>query len=82
MKKKLTGWKATTLPSIGRATLVRHVLNFMLFYFMQTIKMPISFCEELDKVCRDFLRSHNPGVNKIHLIGWCCFLKNRNPTSV
>ena len=34
------------------------------------MKMPVSFCKELDKVCRDFLWDHDPGVSRIHPVGW------------
>ncbi|XVE48701.1 hypothetical protein DITRI_Ditri01bG0023300 [Diplodiscus trichospermus] len=70
MKTKLSGWKARTLSMAGRITLVKHVLNTMPFYVMQTARLPATFCDELDRVCRNFVWGHDEGVKKIHLLDW------------
>lgn len=45
---------------------------------MQTIQLPISICNKLDKLNTDFLWGHNEDKAKIHLVKWdsVCKLKS------
>lgn len=67
---KLASWKANSLSLAGRITLVRHVLNALTFYTMQTSKIPISVLDEIDCIIRCFVWGHETGTRKLHLINW------------
>lgn len=54
----------------GRITLTKHVLNTMPFYTMQTSRLPLRLCDEIDRICRSFIWGHATWERKIHLIGW------------
>lgn len=52
--KRLAGWKSNFLSLAGRATLIQAVTATIPIYAMQTIKLPVSTCEELDRINRNF----------------------------
>ncbi|XP_060972269.1 uncharacterized protein LOC133038200 [Cannabis sativa] len=54
---KLEGWKAKYLSQAGRTTLVSSVLQSIPNYFMSTVKVPSTLCEELDRVIAKFWSS-------------------------
>ncbi|XVE72950.1 hypothetical protein DITRI_Ditri11bG0078600 [Diplodiscus trichospermus] len=70
IKKKLSGWMASTLTFAGRITLVKSVLNTIPFFVMQTLKMPVALCQEIDKICRCFIWGHDGDTRKVHLVSW------------
>lgn len=68
MKSKLTGWIGKNLTLAGRTTPIKSMLNSIPIYSMSTVKLPISICNEIDKINRSFLWS-NPSLTKaMHLI--------------
>lgn len=52
VKNRLAGWKARQLSLAGRITLQQSVLSAIPSYTMQTMRMPLSVCEELDRQSR------------------------------
>ena len=67
---RLTGWKSKFLSLAGRHTLVKSVLTTMLNYVMQTSLLPISVCNSLDKLSRNFLWGDTDCTRKTHLVNW------------
>uniref|UniRef100_A0A803Q826 CCHC-type domain-containing protein n=1 Tax=Cannabis sativa TaxID=3483 RepID=A0A803Q826_CANSA len=51
---KLEGWKAKNLSQAGRTTLVSSVLQSILNYFLSSVQVPTTLCEELDRVVAKF----------------------------
>lgn len=52
---KLNGWDATSLSLARRITLDKSVLLTIPSYFMNTVRLPTSLCEKIEKVARDFI---------------------------
>lgn len=55
---KLASWKCKTLSFVGRVTLVKVVTPDFPVYAMQTASLPISVCEKIDKLSRNFIWDH------------------------
>lgn len=70
MQQKLTAWKGKLLSLLGRATLIQSVAASIPLYTMQTIKMPKSTCDELDKINRNFLWGSNGDNSRTYLVNW------------
>lgn len=51
-----------------RIMLAKSVLQALLTYVMQTVILPISVCEELDRKC--FIWGDSEDCRKIHVLGW------------
>ncbi|KAK9278664.1 hypothetical protein L1049_028238 [Liquidambar formosana] len=77
-KCKLAGWKASLLSMAGRTTLVKSVLAAIPNYYMQTTALPVSICNSLDKMTRDFIWGSTTDHRKVHLVGWDTVTKPRN----
>jgi hypothetical protein len=70
VQSRLAGWKSNSLSMAGRLTLLQAVNASIPIYAMQTAKLPISTCDSLDKLNRDFLWGDSDGKKKIHLVKW------------
>lgn len=70
VKKRLATWKADTLSMAGRVTLTKAVSSAMPQYAMQTVCLPRSLCDEVDKVSRNFVWGSDGNRRKHHLVGW------------
>lgn len=55
IRQKLSGWQVKKLSVASRITLVRSVLLAILNYFMYTIHIPISVCNEIERVAKNFI---------------------------
>lgn len=69
-KSRLVGWVSNTLMLSGKATLVQSVSSTIPSYSMQTMLLPASVCDRLDRLNRDFLWGDTPEKKKIHLVKW------------
>ena len=69
MRSRLSGWKGKLLNKAGRLTLSKAVLSVMSVYNMQSVWMPVSTCDDIDKLIRNFIwnKGENRGVN---LVNW------------
>ncbi|KAK9944849.1 hypothetical protein M0R45_010396 [Rubus argutus] len=67
---RLSSWKCKTLRMAGRLTLIQSVTAAIPIYTMQTAKLPMSICNKLDKLNRDFLWGDLDDQKKPHLINW------------
>jgi mannosylglycoprotein endo-beta-mannosidase len=70
MKKKLAGWKASSLSFAGRVTLAQSSLANIPGYVMQTCNIPVSICDEAEKICRNFIWGSTVDQKKCHLVAW------------
>lgn len=72
MKKRLTSWKSKKLTTARRLVLINSMLNFILIYTMNTVKLPSLIRKEIDKVNIDFLWYSNCEKKKklVHLVKW------------
>ncbi|CAL2237758.1 unnamed protein product [Prunus armeniaca] len=64
---RLASWKSKLLSIAGRATLVQAVTSSIPIYAMQTVKLPASVCEHLDRLNRNFFWGGKEEKNKVHL---------------
>ncbi|KAG6392983.1 hypothetical protein SASPL_147213 [Salvia splendens] len=55
MKGKIANCTACRMSLTGRVTLAQSVLSTMPIYAMQTTKIPIGTCDDMEKVIRDFV---------------------------
>lgn len=51
---KVAGWKMRALSLVGRTTLIKAVATAMPLYSMSTFLLPRGWCEEIDRVLKDF----------------------------
>ncbi|KAI8563661.1 hypothetical protein RHMOL_Rhmol03G0126400 [Rhododendron molle] len=70
VQNRLAGWVANTLMLAGRSTLVRHVSSTIPNYTMQTMHLPSSVCDRLDRINRNFLWGDTTGGKRMHLVKW------------
>lgn len=77
VKKKLSGWKAKSLSMAGRITLAQSSLFSIPDYVMQTTVIPVAICEEIERLCRDFIWGSTADKRRCHVISWekICRLK-------
>lgn len=67
---RLASWKSKVLSMAGRLTLIQSVTSSIPNYAMQTAKFPVSLCDRLDRLNRNFLWGDVDDKKKIHLINW------------
>lgn len=67
---KLTAWKTKLMSLAGRLTLINLVTSTIPTYSMQMCHLPMSICDKLDKINRNFLWGHGMDDKKNHLISW------------
>lgn len=62
------------LSLVGRITLVRSVLLSIPNYFMQTVEILNTVCNELEKIAHGFIWRNDAGGHKPSLVKWadCC----------
>lgn len=70
MKRKLAGWKTNSLSLAGRRILVQSTLATIPSYTMQALALPRGTCEDIDRICRNFLWGESHDKRKIHLVNW------------
>lgn len=70
VQSRLASWKSKTLNMAGRLTLIQSVASSIPVYAMQTAKLPISICDSLDKLNRNFLWGDYDQKRKVHLTNW------------
>ena len=70
MRGRLDGWKARALSKAGRLTLVQSVLNAIPIFVMQSALLPVSLCNEIEKICRNFIWHGKDMKPAVHLINW------------
>ena len=68
VKNRLTTWKEKTLSLAGRITLTKVVISAMPQYYMQTTKLPLSLCEEVERTSRSFIWGDIENKKGIHLV--------------
>lgn len=68
MRSKLSSWKANSLSFAGLVTLAQSSLASLPGYTMQACSLPVSICDEAEKICRDFIWGSSPASRKCHLI--------------
>ena len=59
MEKRLSNWKQNVLTLAGRRTLIQSVTSSMPIYSMQSMLLPVSICDDIDRVNRNFLWGSN-----------------------
>ncbi|KAL7252308.1 hypothetical protein ACSBR1_014034 [Camellia fascicularis] len=67
---RLTSWKSNLLSLAGRSTLVQAVFFALPSYAMQTLALPGSICNDIDKLNRNFLWGDTETSKRVHLVKW------------
>ncbi|CAL9013233.1 unnamed protein product [Prunus brigantina] len=70
VQQRLASWKSHTLSMAGRLVYLQAISSAIPIYSMQTVQFPISICDKLDRMNRDFLWGHNETSTKVHLVKW------------
>lgn len=70
IRSKLSRWKASTLSQAGRISLAQSCVMSVPCYVMQISKIPASICDEVERMCRDFIWGSTLELRKNHLISW------------
>ena len=78
VRSRLSGWKVHSLSLAGRNTLIKSTVTSIPNHVMQTALLPVSTCDELDRLSRDFLWGSTAENRKAHLVAWeKCVRRNR-----
>lgn len=67
---RLASWKSKVLSSSGRATIIQAVAFAIPDCAMQTAKLPMSICDELDKLNHNFFSGGSDKKIKVHHYQW------------
>ncbi|KAL3527877.1 hypothetical protein ACH5RR_012533 [Cinchona calisaya] len=67
--KKLAGWQTNLISFAGRKAIVQQVAAVIPAYYMQCTALPLSLCDDLDKLNIIFLWDSNTTSNKLSLFG-------------
>ena len=67
---KLSNWKAKSLSLAGRITLAKATLSAIPLYTMQSSMLPISCCNKIKKLIRDFIWGSEPSSCNVSLVNW------------
>lgn len=70
IRKRLSGWKTTSLSQAGRISLAQSCIMSVPCYVIQIVLLPATICEEVELLCRDFIWGSTPEARKCHLISW------------
>lgn len=70
VKNRLSRWKMDKLSMAGRVTLCKVVLLALPIYTTQSVALPKAICDEIEKLCRQFIWGDSEGKKKVHLINW------------
>lgn len=70
VRSKLTGWKATSLSMAGHITLAQSCIQSLPNYAMQSSCIPSSICDEVERLCRNFIRGSTTEGRKCHVMFW------------
>lgn len=68
--QRLNGWKAKTLSKAAKAVLIQTTAAAILFYTMQTTKIPTSVVDELELLNGNFLWGGDGDCRKLHTLAW------------
>ncbi|XP_026451594.1 uncharacterized protein LOC113351902 [Papaver somniferum] len=68
-KNRYTSWSSTSLTQVGKATMIKHVLNIIPIYQMGTFKLPTQLLDKLIAIQRRFFWGHNSNRGS-NPIGW------------
>lgn len=78
MRKELASSKAKSLNMVGRRIIVQSSFVTVPTYSMQSIAIPVSTCNEIDRIYRNFLWGHEENTRKIHTVNCNDICKPRN----
>lgn len=70
VKKKLEGWKARHLSLAGRQVLAKSVLSTIPYYVMQSAKLPLGLCDDINKTIRQFIWGGTSSERRCSLAKW------------
>jgi len=74
---KLAGWKSHIISIVGRATLVQSTIASIPSYAMQTLRLPRSLCDEIDRKSKQFLWGGTFQTRSIHNVSWGQITKSK-----
>lgn len=67
---RLTSWKAKTLSFAGCLILIKHVLSSIPIHTTAVVPIPISICNDIERLMRNFLWSGSGQSTKINYVNW------------
>ncbi|KAA3453087.1 reverse transcriptase [Gossypium australe] len=78
IRRKLDSWNAKMLPMARKVTLAHSVLMDIPNCFMQTVKILVSICAEIERIARGFRWGKDARRQGMSLVKWldCCQTHN------
>lgn len=70
VQNRLNGWDALRLSMAGKITLVKFVLLVIPNYFMSIVRVPVTVCNEIEKLARNFIWGATSEARKPALLSW------------
>ena len=77
MQQKPASWKSKNLSLAGRITLCKPMLSAVPLYPMHSSLLPEATCNEIEKICRKFIRGENEGKERLHRVRWKTVWKSK-----
>ncbi|KAG8387939.1 hypothetical protein BUALT_Bualt02G0073400 [Buddleja alternifolia] len=70
ISRKLSGWKSKCLAQVSRNVLIKSVAQSIPNYFMSLYLLPVSVCDKVDQIIRNFWWGDKEGHRGIHFRSW------------
>ncbi|XP_077246096.1 uncharacterized protein LOC143885953 [Tasmannia lanceolata] len=70
IRRRISGWSTKFLNQAGRVELIKSVINSFQIFWSSAFNLPKGVMEEIEKICRAFIWSHDTGQIKYHSTGW------------
>ncbi|XP_061373061.1 uncharacterized protein LOC133315448 [Gastrolobium bilobum] len=70
VKEKLSNWERQCLSQAGRITLAQSVMTTIPFFQMQSCMLPMSVCDDIERMQRRIIWGDSDIQKKNHLISW------------
>ncbi|KAF3794446.1 retrotransposable element ORF2 protein [Nymphaea thermarum] len=68
--QKLALWKKRCLSAAGRLSLIKHALSLLPSYWSLVVKLPVTICNQLNKMAAEFLWGDMADHKSVHHIKW------------
>ena len=62
--KKINSWSSKSLSKAGREVLIKSVLQSIPTYFMSLFTLPVSLCDEIERMMNCFWWGHSGGQSR------------------
>lgn len=67
---KLSSWKVSFLSMVGRLTLIKYIIQGMIYYTINIYSWHVSLLRKIERACRNFLWSTDINKRNLFMVAW------------